>query len=320
LLSHQDRSRHTNCTQLRLLTCWTGRGAEHIIDPKDKPSDAGPSAAGQATDAAAGTAGAPEQQARGSAASAGQQPLQVPAVAAPSPAFLRMMAAAHLQRQQQQSQAQPLAEPLTGQVPGAEPLPSWPPASTRVPSDPGAQDVTGTVPPWPPAGTRVLSDPSQMNARLDAPRTSPTISHRRAGSSGAAVTRHGGDHIGKPGRHPAAALARSPAVAAQLIADAQGAQASDPPARQQQQWPWQSSAQPPSAVYSSEASYQPAMLLPDPPARMGLYGDPIAAHGMRREQQPGQSTFIPLAGTGPYLLGQLGSEQAGFRCARVSRE
>ncbi len=312
-------SEHTNSTQLSLLTCWAGRGAEHIIDPKDKPSEAGPSAAGQVTDAAASTGGAPEQQLRRSAGSADQPPLQVPAVTAPSPAFLRMMAAAHLQRQQQQSQAQPLVEPLTGQVTGAEPLPSWPPTSTRVPSDPtqGTRDATGPMPPWPPARTRVLSDPSQTMARPDAPRTSPTISHRRAGSGGAAIARHGGDHISKPGRHPAAALARSPTVAAQLIADAQGAQASDPSARQQRPWPWQSSAQLPSAVYTSEAGYQPGMLLPDPLAQGGLYSDSAAAHGMRREQQPGQSTFIPLAGTGPYLLGQLGSEQAGFRCARA---
>ena len=271
------------------------------------------------TGGAAGTTGASEQQPRRSAAlSTDQPPLQLPAVTAPSPAFLRMMAAAHLQRQQQQPQADPLAEPLTSRVPDAEAPPSWPPASTRVPSDPteGARDVTGPVPPWPPARTRVLSDPSQPRVRLDAPRTSPTISHKRAGSGGAAVTRHGGDHISKPGRHPAAALARSPAVAAQLIAEAQGAQAGDPSARQQRQWPWQSSAQPASLVYTSEASYQPGMLLPAPPAQGGLYGESAAVRGgMRREQQPGQPTFIPLAGTGPYLLGQLASEQAGFRCA-----
>ena len=231
------------------------------------------------------------------------------------------MAAAQLQRQQQQPQAQPLAEPLAGRASGAEPPPSWPPASTRVLSDPteGARDAAGPVPPWPPARTRVLSDPSQTRARLDAPRTSPTTSHRRAGSGGAAVTRHGGDHISKPGRHPAAALARSPAAAAQLIAAAQGSPASDPSARQQ--WPWQSSAQPPSAVFTSEASYQPEMLLHDPPAQVGSYGDAAVAGGdTHQEQQPGQPTFIPLAGTGPYLLGQLGGEQAGFRCARVSTE
>jgi hypothetical protein len=295
---------------------------EHISDPKDQPGGAGPAAQPEGSPAATAAQGLARP--RRGAAAPDQPPLQLPAVVAPSPAFLRMMAAAQAQRMQQ-PQTQPSSEPLAAQRPpvGA----TWPSASTTVLSDlPQAQGASADpAPAWPPASTRALSDPWQAAAgRVTGPGAGAAApSHRRAGSGGAAVTRHGGDHISKPGRSQS--LARSPAAAAQLIAAAQDARAGDASApRQQPQWPWQSAAQAPSSAVGPEVGYQPGLagyqsagVLPAPSASADIYGDLGRAEGggVRQQQQLSQPTFIQLAGTGPYLLGQLGSEQAGFQCA-----
>ena len=299
---------------------------EHISDPKDQPRGAGPSAVAQSGGAlAAGAAHGPERLRRGAAAP-DQPPLQLPLVASPSPAFLRMMAAAQAQRPQQ-SPAQPVSEPLAAQVSpvGAALTPAWPPASTRVPSsDPTRaqrDNLLNPAPAWPPASTRTLSDHAVGRVSGPAPGAAAP-GHRRAGSGGAAVTRHGGDHISKPGRSQL--VARSPAAAAQLIAAAQDARATDPSGQQQQpQWPWQSSAEPVRCAIGSQGVYQPSLsgyqTVKVPPAASSGSGmfcsepGPVEG-GVTRAQQLGEPTFIQLAGTGPYLLGQLGSAQAGFQC------
>ena len=302
---------------------------EHISDPKDQPRSAGPSAAAQpGRSPVAATPHGFEQPRRGGVPP-NQPPLQLPAVIAPSPAFLRMMAAAQAQRMQLQTQ--PVSEPLAAQLPQADA--AWPSdSSMRILSDPSqaSRPSADPAPAWPPASTKALSDPWQAAAAAAAGRvTGPGPgaagpSHRRVGSGGAAVTRHGGDHISKPGRSQS--LARSPAAAAQLIAAAQDAHAGDPAApRQQPQWPWQSAAQAPSRAVCPEAGYQPGLAgyqsagaLPAPSAGPDIYFDLGRGEGgsaVGQQQQPSQPTFIQLAGTGPYLLGQLASEQAGFQCA-----